>query len=235
MPSLQSVTLEGEPAIRFDFKWLLYCPRLDKLILDVTGHRCMMTLDALREDLKLDEMKEESLKEDDRNHGNNNNNNAHDINNGDKNTSLNRLKSSPLTNLELHGRIAISDADIQELLTFCPELIALTLCETRQYTLSSLVAACNRHQTLKRVSVTRPLNNKQLKNLSLIDEPRLIYRSWLDRTLGETSIIDEVISNVYRLVYRTSNGHYVSPSTLVTGEEMKEETEEKEDVFGRQL
>ncbi|KAG0221133.1 hypothetical protein BGW42_008220, partial [Actinomortierella wolfii] len=82
---------------------------------------------------------------------------------------------------------------------------------------------------LERVAVSRSLNNKQLKDLGLIHEPEPIYRSWLDRTLDETSTVDEeAISNVYRPVYYTPSGYYVSPSMQVMGEEMEEEAEEEE-------
>ncbi|KAG0227599.1 hypothetical protein BGW42_002821 [Actinomortierella wolfii] len=47
MPELVSLRMEGEPAYRFDFQWLEFCPKLSDLALLIGGHRRPLLLSPL--------------------------------------------------------------------------------------------------------------------------------------------------------------------------------------------
>ncbi|KAF9979222.1 hypothetical protein BGZ73_004108 [Actinomortierella ambigua] len=226
MPNLRSITLEGEPACRFDLKWLRYCPKLISLCIRVRGHRRPLTMDALLEDLAKNNLcppqpSRTALAAAD-----------------DQAEEKNRdgiLFTSSLTHCHIMGRFSIRDADLLSLLAICPAMTHLTLEQATHYSLSTLLAATagDAHPALKRVELSRQVNLKDCSRLNLVRSERGLFAGHLDRTLDPDSeeYRAQVTADVCQPDYRFMNGCFVvAPTQIDEDEEGEEEEEESEKV-----
>ncbi|KAF9163303.1 hypothetical protein DFQ26_002729 [Actinomortierella ambigua] len=218
--NLRHMSLEGEPAYRFDLKWLRYCPKLESLNLRIGGHRRPLTMDGLREDLAKDGLCLPSSSSSSASFAEKEN----DHDNTTTNTTTTTIFASQLVELHLHGRFLVCDADLQSILTFCPSLRELTLGQATRFSMPMLMAATasDVHTSLERVTISRRVNFKDCANLGLVPRQRRVCAGHFDRTLDPES--EEYLARApgrnYRPEYRFLNGYF-----MMTPKPKKEEGE----------
>ncbi|KAF9969442.1 hypothetical protein BGZ73_008200, partial [Actinomortierella ambigua] len=189
LPQLSDLSLNGHHAHRFRFHFVTLCPSLEKLRLDVGGHRVVLSEDlGVCLDKGATGATDGWQKQSEDMEPCNNNNSNNDNNNVTSDHSCASVVSHGLRSLVLHGRFVISDEALTFVLTqLFPLLGALTMYRCKRYTIEKLVELAEAHRGLNSVATTRQPTKQQLQALRL-ERPRRIPKRY--RTSRQTTEVD---------------------------------------------